>query len=120
MNMKTMKNFLIALTVLGTAAVATINVALNEKTPIVSNLTLLNLEAFSQESGGGGLNTIYNRHPFQCTANGNGKIQLVGGTILTVKGSLSFDGGLYCTSGGNATCTPMECAQLWSWILHGN
>jgi hypothetical protein len=119
--LKTTKSFLIALVVMVTAAVATINVVLNEKTPIMSNLTLKNLEAFTQESGeSGGLSTIYNRHTFQCSVYGNGKIQIAGGTILTVKGSLTFDGGLYCTSGGNATCSPVECAQLWTWILHGN
>ncbi|MDR2410064.1 MAG: hypothetical protein LBE13_18410 [Bacteroidales bacterium] len=54
--MKTMKRFLIASMVLGTVSFATINVVVNEKSPIGSNLTLQNLEAFtneSSESGGG-------------------------------------------------------------------
>jgi hypothetical protein len=50
---KTMKSFLIAMGILGTVLFATINVVLNEKTPIVSNLTLQNLEAFTDEAGGG-------------------------------------------------------------------
>jgi hypothetical protein len=53
--MRTIKSFLIALAVLGTAAVATINVVVNGKAPITSNLTLQNLEAFTQESGESGI-----------------------------------------------------------------
>jgi hypothetical protein len=55
--MKTVKSFLIASMVLGTVILATINVVLNEKTPLVSNLTLKNLEAFTEETGEG---TSYN------------------------------------------------------------
>jgi hypothetical protein len=69
------------------------------------------------DSGEKGLSTNYNRHPFSCTIYGNGKIKIVGGSIIEIKGSLSFDGGLYCSSGGESTCTPIECAQLWQWIF---
>jgi hypothetical protein len=47
--MKTMKSFLIALVVMVTAVVATINVVLNEKDSILSNLTLQNLDALATE-----------------------------------------------------------------------
>jgi hypothetical protein len=52
--MKTMKRFLIASMVLGTVFFATINVVVNEKTPIVSNVILKNLEAFTEETGESG------------------------------------------------------------------
>jgi hypothetical protein len=117
--MKKMKFFLITLGGMVTVFLATVNVILNEKSPTVSNLILQNVMAFTQESGesSGVLDTSYNRHPFQCTVSGNGKIKVVGGSIMQVDGCLSFDGGLYCTSGGNATCSPKECVDVWHWIF---
>ncbi|MDR2407175.1 MAG: hypothetical protein LBE13_03560 [Bacteroidales bacterium] len=52
--MKTMKRFLIASMVLVTVSFATINVVVNDKAPIVSNVTLKNLEAFTDETYDGG------------------------------------------------------------------
>jgi hypothetical protein len=69
-------------------------------------------------TSGNGYATIYNRHSFQCTIYGNGKVQILGGKIIEVDGEMKFDGGLYCSSGGNTTCTPMECFQLWQWIFN--
>jgi hypothetical protein len=70
--MKTIKKFLIALTILGTVAVATINVVVNGKTPIMSNVTLQNLEAFADESSseaGGGFNCMMKKDPCTFTAS---------------------------------------------------
>ncbi len=66
---------------------------------------------------GGGLDTRYNRIDFDCTVKGNGKIKLVGGSILEVDGFLSFSGGASCSAHGNETCTPVECMQLWQWMF---
>jgi hypothetical protein len=122
--MKITKNQIIGgIAVLAIAAVAAFNVNLSMKdtSKNLSTLAKANLEALAQESGGntgeGGLDTSYNRNPFQCTIYGNGKVKLVGGSIIQINGSLSFDGGIYCTSGGNATCSPIECATLWQWIF---
>lgn len=81
----------------------------------MSDVALANVEALAD--GEGPLDTSYERHPFTCTIYGHGKVKIAGGSILEVNGSLSFDGGLYCTSGGNATCNPTECGQLWEWIF---
>jgi hypothetical protein len=50
--MKTMKSFLIALGILGIVIFATINVAVNENTPFALNMTLQNMEAYTNESEG--------------------------------------------------------------------
>jgi uncharacterized Zn-binding protein involved in type VI secretion len=89
------------------------NVNMNTQDSNLSILALKNVEALAQETHP----TIYNRHPFQCTITGKGKVKIAGGNIVEVNGSLAFDGGMYCTSGGNATCTPAECGQLWQWIF---
>jgi hypothetical protein len=89
----------------------------NQSESELSDLTLANVNAIAQNEAGGNA-TAYNRHPFQCTIYGNGKVKIAGGSILEVKGQLSFDGGLYCTDNGNATCTPMECFHLWQWVFN--
>ncbi|MDR2406526.1 MAG: hypothetical protein LBE13_00210 [Bacteroidales bacterium] len=65
--MKTMKRFLIASMVLGTVFFATINVVVNEKSSSRSNLTLLNLEAFANETGNeSGAAVIIDIDPNKC------------------------------------------------------
>jgi hypothetical protein len=102
-------------------AIAVFNSILNnpkDNSNLYSSLTLANIVALAEESESAGLDTKYVRKPFNCEITGNGKIKLVGGTIVEVKGSLSFSGGLVCESGGKATCTPTECASLWQWIFN--
>lgn len=74
-----------------------------------------NIEALTRDEGG--LDTNYNRHPFQCSIQvaAHAKVEVFGLGILRAdaSGKLSFDGGLYCTSGGNATCRSIECADLY-------
>jgi hypothetical protein len=48
--MRKINFYLIILVVLGTVTVATINVTLNSNAPVVSNLTLQNMAAFTDES----------------------------------------------------------------------
>ena len=99
------------------AAVAAFNVNLNiQKKSSLSALALANVEALARDEGG--LDTSYNRNPFLCTIYGNGKIKMLNGTIFEIKGSLSFDGGMFCTSGGSATCTNVECSDLWEAIFN--
>jgi hypothetical protein len=95
------------------AFVMNVNLKANDNS--LSAIGLANVEALANEEGG--FATNYNRHPFTCTIYGNGKVRIVGGNILEVKGSLSFDGGLYCSAGGTYSCTPAECTQLWQWIF---
>jgi hypothetical protein len=94
--MKTMKSFLIASMVLGTILFATINVVLNEKTPIVSNLTLKNLEAFTDEAGE--CPPPYNASELLngCKANNTVPDLNSHGT-----GTITFS----CSPGQNLTCT---------------
>jgi hypothetical protein len=95
--MKTMKSFLIAMGVLGTVIFATINVALNKNAPIASNLTLQNLEAFTNESG------------TECPPPYNGS-ELLNGckdneAVTNIdnsgNGTITFS----CSPGQNITCT---------------
>ncbi|ATA75893.1 hypothetical protein CGC52_10995 [Capnocytophaga sp. H2931] len=79
-------------------------------------LTLANVEALEQNESDG-VQAVWNRNTFTCTIYGNGKIKIAGGSIVEVKGSLTFDGGLYCTTDGNATCSPVECNDLWQQIF---
>lgn len=44
-----------------------------------------------------------------------GKIQLLGGTILTAdaSGKISFDGQVVCIGTGDTYCKPIECVDLY-------
>lgn len=113
-----MKRKFLGIVMIAAIAVATgWGIIQNNKNVTLSDLALANVEALANEESGGGLDANYNRHPFNCTIYGNGKVQILGGNILKVNGSLTFEGGLYCSKGGSFTCTPIECAQVWQWIF---
>ncbi|MDR0892596.1 MAG: NVEALA domain-containing protein [Mediterranea sp.] len=80
----------------------------------LGDVALANVEALAADEHDG---TIYNRNSYKCTITGNGKVKIAGGNVLEVKGYLAFDGGVYCTSNGNATCRDIECMELWHWIF---
>lgn len=83
---------------------------------------LANIEALTQyEPGGGDLDTNYVRNPSKCSIyiGINGKLKLFGVGILKADatGYVSFDGQVSCQSGGNSTCRPVECIDLYEIIL---
>lgn len=93
--------------------------ALNLKVMMDSNCTSSALALSTVKAVGESNSDIecsYNRHDFQCTVEGNGKIEIFKLGVTTIKGSLIFDGGLYCTGGGNESCKDIECVDLYSWI----
>lgn len=49
-----------------------------------------------------------------------GSVKLFGGTIVKADadGYAKFDGQLTCGGGGNLTCTPIECRELYESILN--
>jgi hypothetical protein len=113
-----MKKFVFIFTGLafiGIVIIAMINVKLNESSNLPKAfIANANAEALARE----GLDTSYIRSEDDCSIYGNGKIKLVGGTIITVNGYLSIEGKVVCSSGGNSTCTPIECAQVWQWLTN--
>ena len=48
-----------------------------------------------------------------------GSIKLLGGTILKAgaDGTVSFDGQVTCSSGGDTYCAPVECVDLYTAIF---
>ena len=48
----------------------------------------------------------------------NGKLTLLGGTILKAgaDGIIKLDGKVVCGGGGNKTCKPVECVDLYKAI----
>ena len=107
------KKIFFMIAVMMIAVVATLNVYLGSVSIPISRTMLSNMIALAQEP----LDANYVRHEGTCTITGNGKVKLLSGTIIEVKGELVFDGKIVCSSGGNFTCTPIECAQLWQWIF---
>ncbi len=81
-------------------------------------MILANIEALTSSPE---FQTIYNREEGSCTINVGvkGSIKLLGGTILTAdaNGNVTFDGKVICSGGGNSSCTPVECVDLYETIL---
>jgi hypothetical protein len=91
--MKTMKIFLISMAVIGTVIVAAINVVLNSNAPIMSNWTLQNTEAYtndSGESGSGGSSCV-------CT-------NTICGTSTTCQSTIFRDGKWVTETTGSVCC----------------
>ena len=105
--------------VLAGVAFATDTVATKSQKEI-SNLTKQNLEALVQSTREGGLDCNYSREESKCSIyiGANGRIKLFGVGIIKAdaNGWVNFDGKVVCRSGGNATCKPIECADLYQII----
>ena len=119
--MKT-KNFFAAMCgviVLAGATIATYT-AVTKSQKEMSYLTKQNLEALVQSTREGGLDCSYIREESTCNiyVGANGRIKLFGVGIIKAdaQGRVSFDGKVVCRSGGNATCKPIECADLYQII----
>lgn len=82
-----------------------------------SDLFKANVEALST---GENLDCNYKREEGRCSieVGAHGKIELFGGNILKAgaDGVIEFDGKVVCVSGGNATCRPIECEDLYKLL----
>lgn len=94
----------------------------------LSVLAKANIEALASSedetvnSGeGGGWDTVYERTEGTCTitVGAKGKIKVFGVGIMyaNAQGEISFDGKVVCHGGGNSSCTPIECIQLYEAIF---
>lgn len=104
------------LAILSTLTVWNVRIALTSERSC--NLSAASVKALSGEAGTGGetsLDCSYNRHPFTCSINGNGKIEVFGKGVITVKGHLDLDGGMACSGGGKMSCRNVECVDLYMW-----
>lgn len=121
MKMKQKIQIISFVVVLGVIAVVNMKVMLDVKHP--NCLTLASIEAFSYDDDkegkpnkeDGKLDCNYVRKETTCKIRGNGSIQVVGVGIIKVKGELEIDGKVVCSGGGNDSCTPIECKDLYFW-----
>lgn len=72
-----------------------------------------NVEALSGDES---LDCNYYRRTESCEFVGNARIKIFGVGIIKVNGSFSIPGVVVCTSGGNETCKPVECIDLYEVI----
>ena len=117
------KNILAALCgvfVLAGATIATYT-SVTKSQKEMSDLTKQNLEALVQSTREGGLDCNYSREESKCSIyiGANGRIKLFGVGIIKAdaNGWVNFDGKVVCHSGGNATCRPIECVDLYQVIF---
>ena len=96
------------------AAAIVINVNLSLKRSGLSDVLLANIEALAQ--GEGGLDTNYEPVPYDCTIHVG-----VGGSFGPIKanaqGNVVISGARDCEAGGNKTCAPVTCAEIYASIL---
>ncbi len=72
-----------------------------------------NVEALSGDES---LDCNYNRREESCEFLGNAKIRILGVGVIKVNGSFSIPGVVVCSTGGNETCKPVECIDLYEVI----
>lgn len=98
------------------AGYSTYNVQQNTK---LTDIAWANVEALADSNDK--LDCNYTREESKCTINvgAKGKIKILNGSVLTAdaQGEISFDGKVACISGGNSTCRPIECIDLYTIIL---
>jgi hypothetical protein len=100
------KSFLIVLAVVGTVFFATVNVVVNSNAPIKSNLTLLNLEAFTDEAGeaGGGVICV-------CT-------NAICGISITCNKQVYRNGDWITENTGNVCCCGYKSGSLCKSVVN--
>lgn len=83
----------------------------------LTGFALANVEALARREA---LDCSYVREDNKCTieVGAKGEIRLLGGSILKAgaDGNITFDGQVVCSSGGNKTCKPVECVELYTVI----
>ncbi len=83
---------------------------------------LANIDALTEAEGedGGGLDCSYDRETNECYiyVGIKGSVELFGFGVLYAgaDGYVRVKAEVICKSGGNSTCTPFECFQLYSLI----
>lgn len=89
----------------------------------VNDLLAANVDALADNESGGKLDTSYKNKKDECIVklSAGTKIEIFGVGIITAKadGEISIAGRIVCESKGNETCSPVECSDLYSVILHG-
>lgn len=87
---------------------------------MTSPLMRANLEALSSLEDDS--KTIYKRYESTCKiyVGAKGKIILLSGAVIKADGNgyVEFDGKVVCASGGEFTCSPVECKDLYEAIFH--
>lgn len=85
---------------------------------VTSNVTLDNIEAFRNSKS---LDCEYVNEMSECRiyVGAKGKIKLLGGSIIEAgaDGYVCIDGRVVCRANGDATCSPVECNELYETIL---
>jgi hypothetical protein len=83
-----------------------------------NDLLLANIEALTLPEN---YSKVQERQTPQCTISvgANGKIKLLGGTILKAdaSGEIKFDGQVICIGTGEVQCKPVECVDLYQTIF---
>ncbi len=83
-----------------------------------SDITLGNIEAFQNSTS---LNCEFINEMSECRiyVGAKGKIKLLGGSIIEAgaDGYVSIDGRVVCKANGDATCSPVECKDLYEVVL---
>ncbi|MBO8452323.1 MAG: hypothetical protein IAC06_05510 [Bacteroidetes bacterium] len=109
------KNLIIAAGAVLMAAAVSAFVYVNNKESNSTSLLKANAEALAAEETGG-LDANYKRKEEKCTitAGAGAKIKIFGGNITVgSRGTVTFDGKVICKSGGDETCRPIECIDLY-------
>lgn len=91
------------------------------KSEPLNPVALANIDALTEAEGeAGGLDTSYNRHEGYCEfyVKANATITILGLGIFTADGNglVKISGQLACSSGGNFTCRPIECYDIYQMI----
>ena len=89
----------------------------------VNDLLAANVDALADNESGGKLDTSYKRSEDDCviTVSAGVKLEIFGVGVIDAKagGKISVGVKVVCSSGGNETCRPVECIDLYS-ILSGS
>lgn len=85
----------------------------------IKNVVSENVEALS-DGNGDGFQCIYNREEGTCRiyVGVRGKIKLFGVGVIKAgaDGYVEFDGKVICHSNGDASCTPVECKDMYETL----
>lgn len=112
-----MKKKILKITLIATAIICTtIGIkTIDKECKSTLNLILANTEALA--AGEESLDCNYSRNESQCSiyVGAKGYVKLLGGTIIKAgaDGYARFDGKVVCIRGGNSTCKPVECIDLY-------
>lgn len=90
------------------------------ETTLPDEMIAANVEALSHDEGAGGLVCNYSVDAKQCSITVSAE---VAAKLLGIPASggglvnLHIDGAQECISGGNSTCTPVQCSELYQHLF---